>query len=272
MTRWLRIGLATVICSYALLPLYWMVLSAVRPPQELSRVPPSWLPSSISLTNFTEIWSALPLARYLANSALVAAGTALLAVTVSALAAYSIVRYRSRWSGPVMAFVLFTLTVPTIVILVPFYQLLTTLGLLETRSGLALSYSVWAIPFNTLLLRGYFHSAYPTEIEEAALVDGCSRLSVLWRIVLPLSRPGLLAAATFTVLLAWNEFLWASVITTGDDVRTATVGIQLFVGQYGNNENLGLWMAAAVCLTVPVVVGFLTLQKHLVTAYSGVGR
>jgi multiple sugar transport system permease protein len=271
-TRRLRVGLAVLVGVYALLPLYWIVASAIRPKSELLMVPPRWIPHDVSLANLGDIWTVIPLAKYMANSVVVAGGTALLAVSVSALAAYSLVRYRPRGSSLVTLFVLFALTVPTVVLLVPFYELLTNLDLLERRTGLVLSYAVWAIPFNTLLLRGYFQNHYTAEIEEAALMDGCSRLSVMWRMVLPLSLPGLIAAATFTMLLAWNEFIWASVVTTGDDVRTAPVGLQVLAGQYATGENFGLWMAGAAWLTVPVVVGFLVFQKHLVLAYGGAGR
>jgi multiple sugar transport system permease protein len=268
----LRIGVLGLIGAYALLPLYWIVLSAIRPKSELLLVPPRWIPHDVSLANLGEIWDAIPLASYLTNSALVAGGTAVLSVAISASAAYAIVRFRPRGSSVLTLFVLFTLTVPTVVLLVPFYELLTNLNLLETRTGLVLSYAVWAIPFNTLLLRGYFQNHYTADVEEAALLDGCSRLSVLWRIVLPLSLPGLVAAATFTMLLAWNEFIWANVITTGDDVRTASVGLQVLSGQYATGDNFGLWMAGAVWLTVPVVAGFLVFQRHLVLAYGGAGK
>ncbi len=267
-----RVAYLAALAALVLLPFYWMFITAVRPREELAQSPASWLPTALSFRSFIDVWSAIPFATYLVNSLIVAAVTTVVSVAVSSAAAYSLVRYRPRGSGIIIAFVLFTVTIPGIVSLVPYYDLFTRIGALDTRWGLALSYTVWAIPFNVLLMRGYFENAYSIDVEEAALLDGCTALSVLWRMVLPLSRPGLVAAGTFTVLLSWNEFIWASVITSSDTTRTAPVGLQLFIGQYSDNQSLGLWMAGALLVTLPVVTGFLVVQRHLVTAYGGVNK
>ena len=149
------------------------------------------------------------------------------------------------------------------------HSLLESIGLLDTRVGLALSYTVWAVPFTTLILRGYFQGAYTVEIEEAAFLDGCSRTSVLWHVVLPLSLPGLIASAIFTILLAWNEFIWASIIASSEEIRTASVGLQSFIDVNGTNAALGLWMAGAVYLTIPIAAFFFIVQRYIVVAYGG---
>jgi len=267
-----RLIYLTVLAALVLLPFYWMFITAARPREELAQSPVDWLPKALSLRNFIDVWSAIPFVTYLVNSLLVAVLTTLISVAISSAAAYSLVRYRPRGSGVIIAFIVFTVTTPGIVSLVPYYDLFTRIGALDTRWGLALSYTVWAIPFNALLMRGYFQNAYSIDVEEAALLDGCTAFSVLWRMVLPLSRPGLTAAATFTVLLSCNEFIWASVITNSDTKRTAPVGLQLFIGQYSDNQSLGLWMAGALFVTLPVVTGFLMVQRHLVTAYGSVNK
>jgi ABC-type glycerol-3-phosphate transport system permease component len=203
------------------------------------------------------------------NSFLISIMTAGLAVTISTLAAYALVRHNFRGKTVILFAVLFTVTIPTVVTLVPLYSLLTDVGLDDSRIGLALSYTAWAVPFTTLLLRGYFQAFYPLDVEEAALVDGCSRLSVLWYVMLPLSRPGIISAAIFTVLLSWNEFIWASVITTSNSVRPASVGLQQFVGQFQANQDLGLWMAGALCMSVPLIVLFVAVQRWFTVAYGG---
>ncbi len=268
--RTARDVLLLALLVYAGLPFYWMVLTAVRPASELQRVPPSWIPGSISLSNFVDVWSTIPLAHYVLNTLIVASLTTLVGVTIAALAAYGLVRYRFRGSTAILVIVLFTLTIPTVVTLVPFYSLLYQFGLLNTRVGLALSYVVWAVPFTTLLLRSYFQTAYSIEVEEAALMDGCSRISVLWRIMLPLSLPGLLSASVFTILLSWNEFIWASVIMTDDSVRTASIGLQLFVSQLGTTSELGQWMAGAVTLTIPLALLYIAVQRYLTASYGGI--
>lgn len=261
------------IAVLTLAPFYWMTVTAVRPRDELGDSPMALWPAGASLSNFVDVWSSIPFSRYLINSIIVATLTTVISVTIASLAGYSLIRYRPRGYGFILGFILFTLTIPGVISLVPYYDLFTRLGALDTRWGLALSYSVWALPFNALLMHGYFQSSYSIDIEEAALLDGCSGVSVLWRIVVPLSRPGLVAAATFTVLLAWNEFIWASVITSSEETQTAPVGLQLFIGQYSDNQSLGLWMAGAIYVTAPVVATFLYVQRHLVTAYGvGVGK
>ncbi len=256
-----------------LAPFYWMTVTAVRPRDELADYPIALWPGGASFSNFVDVWSSIPFLRYLANSAVVAVLTTVTSVTIASLAAYSLVRYRPRGSEVILGLILFTLTIPGVISLVPYYDLFTRVGALDTHWGLALSYSVWALPFNALLMHGYFQTSYSKDTEEAALLDGCSAISVLWRIVVPLSRPGLVAAATFTVLLSWNEFIWASVITSSEETQTAPVGLQLFIGQYSDNQSLGLWMAGAIYVTVPVVAIFLYVQRHLVSAYGvGVAR
>ncbi len=257
-----------LLVAYAVLPFYWMVLNAIRPVAELLHVPPRWIPGSVSLVSFGEIWSSIPLAKYILNSAIVAGATTVVAVSISALAGYSIYRYDFGGRSPVLAFILFTQTVPAVVILLPLYVLLSDAGLLNTRVGLALSYTVWSVPFGTLMLRSYFVTAYPVEVEEAALIDGCSRASVLWRIMLPLSLPGLIVAGVFTSLLAWNEFIWASVITTSEDVRTVPVGLQQFVGQFAATQEFGQWMAGAVVSTVPVMIVLISLQRYITAGFG----
>jgi multiple sugar transport system permease protein len=256
------------IISYALLPVYWIVITAIRPTSELVRVPPSWHPSAVSLRAFVDVWTAIPLGHYILNSVLVSLMCAAIAVTISTLAGYALVRFDFKAKTFVIFIVLFTVTIPAVVTLVPLYSLMSDAGLLDSRIGLALSYTAWAVPFTTLLLRGYFAASYPVEVEEAALVDGCSRATVLWHIVVPLGAPGIISAAIFAILLGWNEFIWASVITTDDSVRTASVGLQQFVGQFQANANLGLWMAGALCMSAPILLLFLLVQRWFVVAYG----
>jgi ABC-type glycerol-3-phosphate transport system permease component len=265
LARYLAICL---LLAYALLPFYWMLIGAVRPAEEFLRVPPLWVPRGISLRSFVEVWSAVPLATYMLNSAIVAGVTTIVAVGISSIAGYAIFRYDFAGRSLLLVFVLFTQTVPAVVILLPLYVLLSDADLLNTRVGLALSYTVWSVPFGTLLLRSYFVTAYPVEVEEAALIDGCSRASVLWRIMLPLSLPGLITAGIFTSLLAWNEFIWASVITTSEDIRPVSVGLQQFVGFLSANEDLGLWMAGAVLSTLPVMVVFIAVQRYVAAGFG----
>jgi multiple sugar transport system permease protein len=259
---------AILIVSYALLPLYWMILTAVRPVSELLGLHPSWLPGGIQFDRFLDIWNQIPLATYMLNSAVVVMATVLIGVAVAALGGYALSRFDFPGSGVALAFILFTQTIPTVVLLVPFYSLLHDAGLINTRLALPLSYTVWAVPYATLILRGYFRTAFSRDLEDAARVDGCSRVGVLWRIVLPLSLPGLMSAAMLIAVFAWNEFLWASLIGSQEAIRTVSVGLNQFVGRFGTNENLPLWMAGAVFVALPPIVLYIAAQRFVAVGYG----
>jgi multiple sugar transport system permease protein len=266
--RFLAYAVAILIVSYALLPLYWMVITAVRPVSELLDIYPSWVPGGIQLDRFVNIWSAIPLAAYMLNSAIVVVFTVLIGVTVAALGGYALSRFEFPGNGLILAFVLFTQTIPTVVLLVPFYTLLHDAGMINTRAALPLSYTVWAVPYATLILRGYFRTAFSRDLEDAARVDGCSRFGVLWRIVFPLSLPGLMSAAMLIAVFAWNEFLWASLIASQEPIRTVSVGLNQFVGRFGTNENLPLWMAGAVFVALPPIILYVAAQRFVSVGYG----
>ena len=257
-----------MLLSYALLPMYWMVITAVRPVSELVNQYPSWIPGGVELDRFGKIWEAIPLASYMLNSGIVVVVTVLAAVTSAALGGYALSRFDFPGNSLVVAFILFTQTIPTVVLLVPFYNILHDAGLVNTRVALPISYTVWAVPYATLILRGYFRTAFSREIEDAARVDGCSRVSVLWRIVLPLSLPGLISAAMLTAVVAWNEFLWASLIASQEQVRTVAVGLNQFVGRFGTNENLPLWMAGAVFVALPPIILYIGAYRFVAVGYG----
>jgi multiple sugar transport system permease protein len=194
--------------------------------------------------------------------------TVLVGVSVDALGGYALSRFEFPGNGLLFAFVLFTQTIPTVVLLVPFYVLLHAAGFINTRYALPLSYTVWAVPYATLILRGYFRTAFSRELEDAARVDGASRLTVLRRIVLPLSLPGLMSAAMLIGVFAWNEFLWASLVASREDIRTVAVGLNSFVGRFGTNENLPLWMAGAIFVALPPVILYVWAQRYVAVGFG----
>jgi multiple sugar transport system permease protein len=266
--RFAAYAVALLIVCYAVLPLYWMFITAVRPVSELLTIFPSWVPGGIQLDRFVKIWDAIPLTAYMINSAIVVGITVLIGVTVAALGGYALSRFDFPGGGLILAFVLFTQTIPTVVLLVPFYALLHDAGLINTRAALPLSYTVWAVPYATLILRGYFRTAFSRDLEDAARVDGCSRFGVLWRIVFPLSLPGLMSAAMLIAVFAWNEFLWASLIASQEQIRTVSVGLNQFVGRFGTNENLPLWMAGAIFVALPPIILYIAAQRFVSVGYG----
>jgi multiple sugar transport system permease protein len=248
-------------------PLFWMVSSAIKPTEDLFIIPPQWIPENPTLAAvdsvvFGETGRPSMFVDYFKNSIIVTVGTTVLALFVSTLAAYGLSRYPFRGSGKLMLSILSLQMFPQAMLLISFYLIFLQFRLLNTHQGLILANATFAVPFSIWMLKGFFDTV-PREIEEAALIDGCSRFSVLPRIVLPLVTPGILAAGVYTFLIAWDEYLFASTLMTTPEMRTLPPGIiQSFVGQfYLNWPNV---MAASVLITIPVTLLFIFFQKYLV--------
>ncbi len=248
-------------------PLAWMVSSAIKPIEDLFVIPPQWIPrhptlQAIDSVIYGDFGQPSLFPDYFRNSLIVAVGTTVLALFVSTLGAYALSRYPFRGSGKLMLTILSIQMFPQAMLLISFYLAFLQLRMLNTYQALILANATFAVPFSIWMLKGFFDTV-PREIEEAALIDGCSRLSVMPRIVLPIMAPGLIAAAIYTFLIAWDEYLFAATLTSTPVMRTLPPGIiQSFVGQfYLNWPNV---MAASVLITIPVTVLFVIFQKYLV--------
>jgi multiple sugar transport system permease protein len=261
------VGVLAVV-ALALFPFYWIVITSIKPADQLLTIPPTWWPVSPTLEHYARVWSFVPISRYMLNSLAVAVGTTAIGLAVATPAGYALSRYNFRGNIALLTVLLFSQLIPGIVTLVPFYFLTRDLGLHNSRTGLVFAYAVWSVPFATLMLRSYLKTAYPREIEESALIDGCTRWGVFWRIALPLAAPGIAATGAFSFLLAWNEYMWAAVIITEGDLKTLPLGLRDFTGQFGVNPYLGLWMTAAVLATLPVIVIFAVLQRYMVSGLT----
>lgn len=249
---------------YILFPFYWMFKSSFQSDVEIVAAPPLWLPSSLTLRAYRSALTVIPLARYLSNSMINSIATAFLATCVSTSAAYALARFEFRGRFVILWVLLFSQLVPAITRVVPVYFFLKSLNMINTYQGLIISYISWSIPFAVLMLRGYFQAAYPVELEEAARIDGCTRFGVFWRIVLPITIPGIIAVATYAFILAWNDFLWASIITYKGSMKTLQVGLRDFIGEFGNVYGMNAFMAGCVVTTIPTVALFRTVEKYMV--------
>jgi multiple sugar transport system permease protein len=244
-----------------LLPLVWVVTTSLRPISEVTTATPTLFPQSITFDAYLTLWQEAPFGRYFGNSMVISLSTALIALAFSAAAAYSFARFQFRGSMVLLILVVMSQMLPGSSILIPLFQMIRWMNLLDTRSGLVLVYTGFAIPFCTWLLFGYFRTI-PKELEEAALMDGCSRLQVLCRIVLPLAAPAVIAVGAFAFLLSWNEFLFAFVLGR-DEAITLPVGLRsAFLGQYVNKYDQ--LFAASLIFSIPPVAMFVVLQKHFV--------
>lgn len=252
------------ILVYILLPFYWMIKSSFQTSFEIRSLPPIWFPQSFSLQAYELANMLIPVWRYLYNSILVSSITAVVATTCACMAAYVLARFRFPGAIMILVAILLTQLVPPITRVFPVYFLIQDLGLLNTYVGVIFAYVGFSIPYAVLLLRGYFQSSSPPELEEAALIDGCTFFSAFWRIILPISLPGIAAVAVFTFLNAWNDFLWASLLLNQGDMRTIQVGIGAFAGEGGGVQYVNAYMAACVLATVPALILFLFVQRWLV--------
>ncbi len=262
---WLRWIVALAALAVVLFPFYWMVNTSLKPPTEIFLSPPTFASADWSLDAYATVLTQRPVGRYFVNSLAVAVGTTLLSVVLAALAAYGFTRFFPRGATPFIVLLLFTKMLPETLLIIPYFRLMSDLGLLNTYLALVLAYSSFALPFSVWMLIGFFRSI-PRDIDEAAMIDGASHLTTFWRVILPLARPGIVAVALFTVLIAWNSYVWALVLTTDASMYVLSVGIANMVGEYRVQWNE--LMAAAVIAAVPVMVLYALLERHLVDAIT----
>lgn len=260
--RWLLVLVSLVLVVF---PFYWMLNTSLKPASEIFLSPPTFVSSNWSLDAYVTVLTERPFARYFLNSLVVTLGTTVLSVTLAAFAAYGLTRFFPRGATPFVVFLLFTKMLPETLLIIPYFQLMSSVGLLNSYLALILAYSSFALPFSVWMLIGFFRSI-PRDIDEAAKIDGASYLQTYFLVILPLARPGLVAVALFTFLIAWNSYLWALVLTTDASMQVLSVGVANMVGEYRVQWNE--LMAAAVIAAVPVMLLFSFLEKHLVNAIT----
>jgi ABC-type glycerol-3-phosphate transport system permease component len=248
----------------ALLPFVWAFLTSLKPERQIFAFPPRLLPEPATLYNYGRaVDHGLLLALF--NSSVISLATVGLVLTAGALAAYPLARMRFRGSQVVLFLIIAPLMIPGLVNLVPTYIMMAKLGLLDSYQGLILIYWVHSLPLAIWILRGFFQTI-PRELEDAAAVDGASRLQSLWSIVLPLSQPALAAVALLVFLNAWNEFVIASIMTSSALMRTAQVFLYLNMTDVG--VNWGEMMASALAINLPVLGLFLLLQRRFIAGLT----
>lgn len=252
--------LALGACCLLAAPFLWMLVTSLKGPQELALQYPTLIPRHPDPGNYARVLVRAGFGRYFLNSALVAVATTLISVALAALAGYAFARFRLPGGKALLLGILATQMFPGILLAIPLYGLLRDLRLLDSLPGLVLVYTTFALPFCVWMLRNAFLTV-PRELEESALVDGCTRLGALWRVVLPVALPGIAATAIFSFILAWNEFLYANTFISSAEKRTLAVGLQSLIGEF--TTDWGLLMAGAVVTTVPLVLAFLAVQRRL---------
>jgi multiple sugar transport system permease protein len=247
-----------------LFPIYWMLATSLKLPRDILRVPSLW-PSRFSLANFEKLLADGQFLLSIRNSFIVASTVTVISVIISSFAAYSMVRFRYRFRGVIGRLILFAYLTPGSLLFIPLSIVMAQLKLGNSLQGLILVYLTFSLPLSTWLLQGYFRGV-PRELEEQGMIDGLSRFGALLRITLPLSAPGLAAVAIFTFTGAWNELLFALVLTTSESVRTAPLALNYLI----TSDVLpwGPLMAGAAISSVPLMILYFVAQRFMVAGMT----
>ena len=247
--------------AVTLFPVAWMATVSVRPNVEVMRIPPQWMPTRLTGEAYTQVLGSTRYVRTFVNSYAVALAVTVLSLAVGVLAAYALARFRFRGERSVTTFLIVTQMFPLVLLCIPYFRVMVRLGLYDTLTALVLVYTSFTLPFCILMLRAYF-AEIPPEVEEAAMVDGCSRLGAIVRVLLPMSMPALIGAGLYTFLLAWNEFLFAVVVIESWDKRVITMAIYSLLAEFVTEWNM--MMAFSLLASAPLVVLFVFLQRYVV--------
>jgi multiple sugar transport system permease protein len=260
--RWAAFGIAVGLAILMLAPFVLMVSTAFKPHAYVLEIPPKLIPDPLTLDNFVEAWTSNNFGRYFLNSMIVTIASTIISVTLSAMLGFVFARYQFPGRRVLFGALLFTLMVPGLVLLIPQFVLARNLGLLNSLWGLVIVYAVLNLGLNTFLLRGFF-AAMPSEIFDAASVDGAGPWRLFRSVAIPLAGPGVATVTIFSFLAAWDEFTWAIVTISDKDLYTLPVAIRLF--QRANGTEWGLVFAASLIAMVPVLLLFVTLQRYIVS-------
>lgn len=258
---WLLLIVLVGVLVVSIFPFAFAFSTALRPRSELFRFPPTWLPGTWTWKNFIDVWSAVPLLRFVRNSLVVAFASTALNIGAAVPAAYAVARMDFPGKGLFRQILLVTQMFSPVVLVIGLFRLMSSAHLIDTSASLIITYAALSLAFSVWFLSGYFESI-PAEIEEAAMLDGCSRASAMVRVVLPMSTPGLVVALVFAFIWSWNEFMIALTFISTPDNQTLPLGIYSFLGQYSVDWNY--LMAAALIASIPVLVLFILIEKHLV--------
>jgi len=265
--RTFRIILIIVLLGICLLPIYWMVITSFKMQEEIFSVPPTFFPKKFTVKNYLsiivgDISASIKFLTYFKNSIIVAISTVAVTLLLATPAAYAFSRIPFKGKKNLIYFVLVSQMLPIVIILIPIYRSFLKLSLVSTYPGLVLSYMVFTLPFSIWILKGYF-DGIPRELDNAAKVDGCTRMQTMIKVILPNVTPGLTAASIVVFIQSWDEFMISLTLMDKDSMRTLPVGIiQSFVGQFTIK-----WvemMAASVITTIPVVILFMFLSTYLI--------
>jgi ABC-type glycerol-3-phosphate transport system permease component len=262
----IRYGLIAVLLLFALLPFAWMVITAIKPMAEAYTTPIRWWPSVPTLDNFVAVLTKTDFPRNLLNTVIVAGVTAVISTSIAVFAAYGLSRLGTRRTQNLVLVLLFAQMIPTVLLVLPYFIIFRTLGLLDTLTALVVTNVSFTAPIATWILRRFI-AKVPRELDDAAMIDGCSRLGALLRVVVPAARAGIAAVFFYTFLVAWHEYLFALSLTSSPQNRVATLAIASLVGEY--SVSWGQLMSLGIVVAAPLLVLFLMVEKSLIEGLAG---
>jgi multiple sugar transport system permease protein len=268
--KWLARIFILFACAFAATPLLWYSLSSVKSSAELSRLPPTFLPSHITFGNYAELFLRRPFASYYLNSTVIASLASLLCILCASLVAYRLARAEKRLRTSISYALLVLAFFPPIVLLFPLYELVRYAGLVNQPWGLIIPYAALNLPFAVWLLTGYMERI-PFELEEAAVMDGLTEFQIYRRIIMPLAVPALTTAFLLIFIFSWNEFMFALTFMNRESSRTLTVGVATLSGAFAYEIPWGLLAAGIVVSTAPLIVAAAIFQKRIVAGLTAGG-
>ncbi|WP_186416895.1 carbohydrate ABC transporter permease [Bosea sp. CS1GBMeth4] len=249
-------------CAILVFPIYWLIVTALSEPSQLRQLPPSFWPAEPRWGVFGQIIAERPILLWLGNSALAAIGAVAISMVVSVLAGYSLSRFKLRGGQSLGLFILTAKMLPATLLVIPLFGIFRSLELIGSLWSIILAHATLIIPFTTWMLKGYFDTI-PRELEQAAMVDGCSPLGAMVRVILPISAPGLAATALYGFVLSWSDYAYArTFLTNAQGNWTANLGITTMKGEYISN-----WSdisAASILVALPILAIYLVLERYLV--------
>lgn len=260
-------GFVAMWSLFVLMPIAWMVFASFKTRREIF-TDPLGLPDTLNFDSYKRAWD-VGIGTFMINSVIVTVLSVVLIVVVSGMAAYVLARSDNKWMQVIYLLIVAGFAVPITAVLVPLYQMVSAAGLINSYVGIVLPYAAYGIPFTTILFYAFFLD-FPTELEEAARMDGCSRIEIFFRIIVPLSGPAVASAAIFQAVFIWNEFLLALLMLTRPAVKTLPVGILQLQGEFTSD-----WpavMAGLAMATLPILIFFVLVQKYFVRSLAGLGK
>jgi len=254
-------GFLLLVSLFAIFPFIWMVSTSLKTEAEAFRVPPTWIPLKPNVDAYISMWVKKSFGLYFLNSTIISLFTAVLSTFFGALAGYGFSRFFFKGRRFLIGFFLATQMLPGVLLVGPYFKILSKLGLYDTRTGLVIAFLTICLPFSTWMMKGFIDRV-PDVLDQAALVDGCSRFGVFFRVILPISAPGMVATIIFAFLLAWGDLLWVICLTSTESMITVTLGIARTVGEF--QIMWPMLMAGALLGGMPAIILYLLLQRLLV--------